>query len=372
MAGDSRLFHERKLTFARYGLSVEVDNIDDRTSRDELTKYVAHTKPILILMNTRPHSLSAEELQQRIRKLLETCGKVIQMTVSKSSTKGNVQASVQFSNAHEAFVAARRLDSINIHPDSEDKLCVRQDILVELCLFHDQLDAVGSQFHAAAQRFHADHDIVVTVNHHSLDSILRFVKVICSNRKSVAHVKMEIETLVAGTVATVDEEPISDPHYFSAEALPWLHSFMSRYNVWIIVDQRHMVLRMFGDDASICAAQNALISSQILLHQQPKIIVSGPTEYASTISGGWKRNEKLLDEGKAKIIYTPESRRILLASCKDGESHKTQKTLNSINGHVTEVLQCVVCLWPAQSPTRISCGQDYCLNCLISHVVSAT
>jgi LSD1 subclass zinc finger protein len=326
---DPRELHGRRLTLARgHSASViEVRNLAVQTTEVDLYRHFHRSPPSMVVLGRISHSQSSMEFRDNVKTLLEKCGKLVEWSVSNKPGSASTTAFGTFSNLDAPLWAVQKLDEKRIDPLSNDKLHVRHVVSVKLPVSQRVLHAITPQLQLLTKTAQSTLAVFVSMYDNSTKTYTQ-IKLSGGDRTSVSQVKMQVERLLAGKVATVGTQALTEPFFFQITSLSYLGQIMDSHGVHIVVDQGRTVLRLYGEAQSVGAAEAALLHKAQQLKHGPKAIV---------------RIDQRADSLEAFADLIIED---------------------------NEQSNCSVCLTPAEDPFTTRCGHLYCKECLISQTAS--
>jgi hypothetical protein len=201
------------------------------------------------------------------------------------------------------------------------------------------------------------------------------VRVSGSGKDSVAHVKEQVENLLAGRIVCHGTQPLTEPFFFQSTALSFFKKIMDDHEVLVLPDNGKRILRIWGEAQNVDAAQTALVRKAVELDLTPNAIDLSPEAFAAAMRGGLQRLISVLGGDKVKLDITSHHRQILIignqeevAKAKEllHPQHELSGAFANLSTGGDEELQCSVCLTPAEDPFTTSCGHLYCKQCLVS------
>jgi hypothetical protein len=361
--------------------AIRVGNLDCRTSVNDLRVFCNHYPPIGIEIGPKSHGMSPKDIQQQIRTLLESCGHIIEWIVSPQPGVAKVKAYVKFSTPTEAAQAAKVLDGSQIDSQYNDKLHVQQVVSVKLPVSQRVLEAIRPQLRVLSEASQSSDHVSIKAYDNALKAYTQ-IRVSGQDKTSVARAKMQVESLLVGNVAQDGTQPLTHPSFFQGTSTAFLNEVMAAHAVVIVQDRRKSILRLWGEEAQVTAAQEALKTRVANIESQTKEIILDPDTLVLAMRGGFQRMITLFGKEKVKLDITSDPKRILISGS-DSDVKRARDTLDSSSSNLPEVIAgltigndetscCAVCWTPAEDPVRTSCGHVYCTTCFDSQATSTS
>ncbi|KAF1847150.1 uncharacterized protein K460DRAFT_363256 [Cucurbitaria berberidis CBS 394.84] len=353
---------------------INVGNLDVRTSVDDLEQHFNRfPTPLEIGIGQRSHGMSSGVIQQRVKSSLEKCGHVLEWSVTHQPTGAKVKAYAKFSTEYEAVQAVKQLDSSSIDSRSNDRLHVQHVISVKLPVSLRVLGAVQSQLNALAESARSTHYVSVKAYDNPL-KLYTQVRVTGSDKITVARVKIQVEELLAGNIATDGTQPLTNSYFFHASSTAFLDHVMEFHGVLIVRDRRKMALRVYGEATHVRAAQDALREKAAEVKSEVKEVILDQNTLTAAMTGGIQRIVTALGKSKVKLDITSNPKRILVTGS-DRDVSIVREILayrqSDLSGAITGLCinqenesLCAVCWTPAEDPTKTTCGHTYCSSCI--------
>jgi hypothetical protein len=265
---DIRELHGRRLTLTRghFASVIEVRNLAVQTTEVDLYRHFHRSPPSMVVLGRISHSQYSMELRNNVKTLLEERGKLVEWSVSNKPGRASTTAFGTFSNPDAPLWAVQKLDRKCIDSLSSDKLHVRHVVSVKLPVSQRVLRVITPQLQTkTAQSTLA---VFVSVYDNPTKTYMQ-IKLSGGDITSVSQVKMQVERLLAGKVATVGTQALTKRFFFQTTSLSYLGQIMHIHGVHIVVDQGRTVLRLYGEAQSVDAAEAALLhKAQQLKHGQ--------------------------------------------------------------------------------------------------------
>jgi hypothetical protein len=236
---------------------VRVGNLDAETSVEELRRYLNQHAPANIEMHPSSHELSGTGLQGRVKTKLESHGNLLEWVVSTQPPGAKVKALARFTHHNEAAQAAKELEGWRIDPHSNDVLHVQHVISVKLPVSQRVLAAIRPQLDVIAHNPQSANFVRVKAYDNPSKAYTQ-IRVSGTEKTSVARVKFEVETLLAGYIVRDGSQPLTHPFFFQATAALILDDLMKKHGVVIVCDRSRNNLRAYGNAQGIEDAQEAL------------------------------------------------------------------------------------------------------------------
>jgi hypothetical protein len=373
----------RQPTFARReGFStILVGNLDISTDSSDLKRYLGGNAALNVEIRSEFHGISKQALQLRVKNLLEQQGLLVEWKVSTQPGVAKVKAYAKFTNHYEAAQATQKLNGSRIDPSIKDILHVQHVISVKLPVSQRVLKAIKPQLHALAETLRSKDHVMIK----AYDGLLKpytQIRISGQEKASVARAKIQVEALLAGTVARAAKQPLAQRYFFHASSTTFLDKAMKLYGVLIICDHRKAMLRLYGEDKSIEAAQQALESKIVEIESQSKVIVLDSRTLATAMRGGLQLLVATLGKDNIKLDVTSNPKRVLVNGS-ERDVELVRSTLQSPQLDLLEVTAnlnirkdddsvCAVCWTQAEEPLATSCGHTYCTACFDSQASSTS
>jgi hypothetical protein len=380
---NSSKLHGRRLTFAhdRGSSTILVRNLDISTYASDLNRYLGDNAALHIELGRKTHDIFKEALQSRVKNLLEQEGSLVDWRVFPQPGVAKVKAYAKFTNHHEAAQAARKLNDSHINSACNNVLHVQHVISVKLPVSQRVLEMIKTQFHALTETMRSKHHIMIKA-YDALPNTYTQIRISGQDKASVAQAKVQVEIMLAGTVARAGKEPLAQQHFFHTASTTFLDEVMKSHGVLIICDRRKSILRLYGEEQNMEAAQQALESKIADLESQSKVIILDSRTLATAMKGGLQLLIAMLGKDKIKLDITSNPKRILVV----GSERDVDLVRNTLQSHQFDLSEatanlslrrdddtiCVVCWTPAEESLQTSCGHTYCTACFDSQASSTS
>ncbi|KAF1837765.1 hypothetical protein BDW02DRAFT_543282 [Decorospora gaudefroyi] len=371
---DARELHGRQLTATRRDSTLYVPNLNSQTTCRDLYKHF-HPSPTKVTLGRISHCKSAAEMCNHVKTLLEGCGKLVDWSTSTKAGSANVKAFGTFSNPEAASRAVEELKGASIDSESNDKLHIDHIISVKLPVSQRVLRVIKPQIQKLGETARSTRSVSVKVYDNPSKAYTQ-IRVSGCNKASVAQVKLQVESLLSGNIATNGTQALTESFFFQKTSLPFLEHISDIHRVLIIADQGRSVLRMYGDPQDVRTAQEALLCKAKELSHGSKAIILDPAAFSAAMQGGFQRIIDALGMEKIKLEIAAGQRKILVngsdqdvSKAKDVLQAYRDGSINLSTSHSVgedEGSQCSVCLTPAEDPITTECGHMYCKLCLIA------
>ncbi|KAF2126360.1 hypothetical protein P153DRAFT_297969 [Dothidotthia symphoricarpi CBS 119687] len=375
-------FRGRRPTFVLSSDSrgIKVGNLDVHTSVNDLKQYFKYG-PSEIRLGQKSHSKSSKDLRHHVGASLEKCGHVLEWSVTVQPGGSKVKAYAKFSSPDEAVQAVKQLNGSAVEPESNDKLHVQQTVSVKLPVSQRVLKVITTQLYALADTARSAQYVAIKAYDNPLKAYTQ-IRVSGSDKASVAHVKIQVEKLLAGTIATSGGQPLTHAYFFQGSFTPFLDQVMTLHGVVIVRDRRKMLLRLYGEEVNIHAAQEALLAKIEETNSQTRNILLDSNSLATAVKGGFRLIVAAVGKDRVKLDVTSNPKQIILTGT-DREEAKIQEILKSYRPDIPESIAdmsidgeavplCAVCWTPAEDAFKTACGHTYCSSCIIAQAASTS
>jgi hypothetical protein len=212
---DPRKLYGRRLTLKRghFASVIEVRNLAVKTTEQDLYRHFYQVPPQKIVLGKISHSRTPVELRDHVKILLEEYGKLVEWSVSNKSGSASTIAFGTFLNSDAPLRAVEKLEGRHIDPASNDRLHVRHVVSVKLPVSQRVLRAIRQQLQALAETSAATLSVFIKVYDNPTKAYTQ-IKVSGGNKPSVSQVKVRVESLLTGNVATISTQPLTEPFFF--------------------------------------------------------------------------------------------------------------------------------------------------------------
>jgi hypothetical protein len=379
---NSSELHGRRPTFSHVqgSTTIGVGNLDISTNTNDLKRYLGGNAA-LIGIGRKSHDISKEALQVRVKNLLEQQGALVDWKVSPQPGVAKVKAYAKFTKPQEAIQAAQKLNGSHIDPRCNDILHVQHVISVKLPVSYRVLDIVKPQLHALMETMRSKHHVMIKA-YDGLQKAYTQIRISGQEKASVSRAKTQVEALLAGTVARAGKQSLAQQHFFHVSSSAFLDEVMKSHGILVICDRRKAILRLYGEEKNIEAAQHAIESKITELESQSKVIILDSRTLATAMKGGIQFLVATLGKDKIKLDITSNPKRIIVNGS-ESDADLVRNTLHSHQVDLSEAtanlklrkdddLLCVVCWTPAEEPLETSCGHTYCTACFDSQASSTS
>lgn len=375
-------FRGRRPTFvlSSDSRSVKIGNLDIHTTVDDLKRYFKQG-PSEITLGPKSHSMSSLGIQRHVKATLGKCGHVIEWSTTVQPGGVKVKAYAKFSSPQEAIEAVKQLNGSAVEPESNDKLYIQRVFSIKLPVSRTVLSVIKPQLDALAEAARIAHYVTVKAYDNPLQAYTQ-IRVSGSDKASVARVRIQVEKLLAGIVATDGVHHLNHAFLFQASSTSLLNQVMDMYGIAVVRDRKRMLLRLYGEETSIHAAQNNLLERITEINDRTSNIILDSNSLAAAVKGGFRSIVAALGKDKVKLDVTSDPKRIILTG-NDEEVVKVQEILRSHQLGLSEGLAsmsiaekeescCAVCWTPADNPFKTDCGHTYCNSCIVAQSASAS
>jgi hypothetical protein len=371
------VLHGRRPTFlhAQSSLTIRVGNLDVSTTVNDVKQLLRNNHPMHIELGARSHSVSKEILQQQVKRLLEKHGQLLEWSISPQLGSAKIKAYAKFANYHEALQATKQLNGSRINALYDDVLHVQHVISIKLPVSQRVLEAIKPQLQALTETSRSTNHVSIKTYDNPLKAYTQ-IRVSGQEKASVAQVKMQVETLLAGNIARNDKQLVAHEFFSQGAAATFLDEIKGTYGVLVLCDRRKAALRLYGEKKNLEAAQNALQSRIEEMNRQHKEVILDSVTLANAMRGRLQDVTAALGRDRVKLDITSTPKRILINGS-EGDANLVRSILevrqsDIPNSTATAAKQkeedalCVVCWTPAEDPLRTCCGHTYCTTCLES------
>jgi hypothetical protein len=374
--------HGRRPTFSHVqgSTTIGVGNLDISTDTSDLERYLGGNAA-LIEIGRKSHGISKEALQVRVKNLLEQQGALVDWKVSPQPGVAKVKAYAKFTKPQEAAQAAQKLNGSHIDPRCNDILHVQHVVSVKLPVSQRVLDIVKPQLHALVETMRSKHHVTIKA-YDGLRKAYTQIRISGQEKVSVSRAKTQVEALLAGTVARAGKQSLAQQQFFHASSSAFLDEVMESHGILVICDRRKAILRLYGEEKNIEAAQRALESKITETESQSKVIILDSRALTTAMKGGIQSLVATLGKDKIRLDITSNPKRIIV----NGNERDADLVRNALHSHQFDLSEatgslnlrkdddilCVVCWTPAEEPLETSCGHTYCTACFDSQASSTS
>jgi hypothetical protein len=386
MNGSAQLLNGRKLNFAHQNLqrhTLQVGNLAVGTSRSALERLLPkQPAPQRISWGVLSHVMSPKEMEDHVKESLKKRGNLIDWVVSSQAGGSRTKAIAKFTDPEASRLAVKELNETSIDRTSNDKLRVAPIVSIKMSISHRMLEAVDGQLDALTERSWKS-DYVSIKKYENPGKRYTQIRVFGESKDAVARVKSSVEKLLAGHIAMDQTTLISNNFFFQDSSTAFLESVMDANGVTIIRDLRKMVLRLYGDPASIMAVEDILVAKVSELATLSHTIVLDPTSLNAALVGGFRLLVASLGKDKVKLDVISIPKRIIINGSEQDLTHAhgilhtfATQSLEARTAALTTNEEdeglCPVCWTPAEEPFKTNCGHVYCSSCFSSQCSSAS
>jgi hypothetical protein len=382
-----RMLGQKQIDGRKLGLtyqpvrSVQVANVNPTTTKLTLQRILREPLPEKLVFGALSHTMSAPQLEDRVKAALETHGTLVEWVVTTPPTVSRAKAIAKFTDPKAARSAVTELEGILIDPASKDKLHVVPVISIKMSVSRRILKAVQTQLDELSRRaWDSNYTSIKVYEAPSKD--YAHIRVYGQRKESVAEARLAVEKLLAGYVASNASGPTSAPYLFKPTSDAFLESVMTAHGVTIIRDLRKLVLRLYGKEPDMYAAQDMIVAKLQEVETETRVIILDATTLGPALAGGFRLIVASLGKDNVKLDIISNPKRILVkgseyqeARAQDILDSHAKRPFESQIGSVSmdeEVEElCPVCWTPPEEPTKTRCGHVYCRCCLASQCTSA-
>ncbi|KAF2260147.1 hypothetical protein CC78DRAFT_590584 [Lojkania enalia] len=376
-----RQLHGRNVTFKYQPVrSLQVGNLDPRTTKEELERFLPRPLPREIVWGSLSHVMTAEQMQEQVKASLEARGELTDWVLSTQKGGPRVKATAKFTKPESARAAVKELNGTPIDRTSNDLLRVALVTSIKFSVSDRVLKTVRAELDTLAEKSWKSGYVTIKM-YENIGKPYTQIRVYGESKDSVARAKASVEQLLAGHVAVYMDAAISDAFFFMPSSDSFLEDIMKTFRVLIIRDLRRMVLRIYGDAKAIARTQDRLIDKVRELEVQSHPIPLDPTSWRVAMKGGLREVISRFGKDKVKIDVVSNPKRIIVK----GSEKERSEALEILQQYSTRPLEqhtsalsvddseelCPVCWTPPDEPFKTGCRHTYCRSCLESQCTSA-
>ncbi|KHN96835.1 Zinc finger, C6HC-type [Metarhizium album ARSEF 1941] len=361
----------------RVAWTVVLTEVPAAAHRDDIMLAITHerNKPFHVEMGAPTYSTDDETAKAMICSLLTNIGPLEYWDDTLETNARRVKATARFLDESDARRAAMELDGKELPFHSKARLTVQVVYSAKFKVGVNIFDAVQPRI-LAQQASWRDGNVFFRA-YSPANSLGRFrvLKIEGESAEEVARAKTDLESVLAGVVATDKDGVVLWDSSLKANGklFQGIKSLAKKLSVTILRDKAKSELRLFGEQQRCQEAQHRL-AELVRIESRPdtsRAIELEPPKFLWACQGGFRAVAGRIGPERVSFDIASTPKRIIVS----GSLEDYDAALAVIEGReqVSEQGEqpgsdgtpqtCSVCWTEADTPVKITCGHIYCSEC---------